>query len=610
MSNTTNQEHLNTSTKLSGDLAKIGPYEISFMSDIAPFKKECYIHDTGVEGLYEITYNLSADTPTILPEIFLKWSKPMVDSHLRWITKLNGANALKTWRMASTTEAMATRGAPVYSIMSQDGTNQLTFALSDALNKSHLRAQVLEEDGCLNCEIIMHSESRATRTNYSLTVLFDMRPIPYYESLAWVSDWWAKFPGYEPMNVPENARLPMYSTWYSFHLGITPEAIEEQCRLAKPLGMDSVIVDDGWQTEDKKRGYSWCGDWDVATKKFPDFAGHVKRIQDMGVKYLLWFSVPFVGIHTEAYQKFKDCLLSDNPKSEWWNLDPRYPEVRKYLCDKYLHYVKEYNIDGLKLDFVDAFADPATEPSQVREGRENISVPEAAAKLLSEVADILKAEKPDIMLEFRQGYIGPIMRRCGNIFRVGDVPNEIESNRINGIDLRSLSGNTAVHSDMIMWHPTDSDTSVSLQLLNNLFTVPQISVKIDKLTDNHKKILTHYLKFWKENREVILDGKLSPIEPGMKYIQVHAQTSDKFLAAVFGKTEVTLPTELPSKIFFVNGSLNSHIVVSVPKCDNTKWTLKKIDALGNLVSENNTFTWQDIQKLDIEPAGLIVLEKN
>jgi hypothetical protein len=30
-----------------------------------------------------------------------------------------------------------------------------------------------------------------------------------------VSRWWAGMPGYEPTGVPETARLPMYSTWYT-----------------------------------------------------------------------------------------------------------------------------------------------------------------------------------------------------------------------------------------------------------------------------------------------------------------------------------------------------------------------------------------------------------
>lgn len=46
----------------------------------------------------------------------------------------------------------------------------------------------------------------------------------------------------------------MYSTWYSFHQALTPEGIEEQCRLAKALACATVIVDDGWQTSSSERG--------------------------------------------------------------------------------------------------------------------------------------------------------------------------------------------------------------------------------------------------------------------------------------------------------------------------------------------------------------------
>ena len=27
--------------------------------------------------------------------------------------------------------------------------------------------------------------------------------------------------------------------------------------------MESIIVDDGWQTDDNNRGYAYCGDWAV-----------------------------------------------------------------------------------------------------------------------------------------------------------------------------------------------------------------------------------------------------------------------------------------------------------------------------------------------------------
>ena len=59
------------------------------------------------------------------------------------------------------------------------------------------------------------------------------------------------------------------------------------------------------------------------------------------------------------------------------------------------------------------------------------------------------------MIEFRQPYIGPLMRKYGNIFRAGDCPNSALENRVRTTDLHILSGTTAVHSDMIMWHYED-----------------------------------------------------------------------------------------------------------------------------------------------------------
>ncbi|GEM_PF-6107426 len=49
-------------------------------------------------------------------------------------------------------------------------------------------------------------------------IRIETRDIFYADSLREVDEWWAGLPGCEPSVVPEIARLPMYSTWYSFHL--------------------------------------------------------------------------------------------------------------------------------------------------------------------------------------------------------------------------------------------------------------------------------------------------------------------------------------------------------------------------------------------------------
>lgn len=73
---------------------------------------------------------------------------------------------------------------------------------------------------------------------------------------------------------------------------------------------------------------------------------HVKRVHDMGMKYFLWYSVPFVGHDSLAYERFKGKYLSDGGDTAIF--DPRYSDVREYLISTYENAVKEWDLDGFK----------------------------------------------------------------------------------------------------------------------------------------------------------------------------------------------------------------------------------------------------------------------
>jgi alpha-galactosidase len=68
-------------------------------------------------------------------------------------------------------------------------------------------------------------------------------------------------------------------------------------------------VDDGWQTSGVARDYAYTRDWEVAAEKIPDMKAHVGRVHALGMKYLLWYAVPFVGIRSKAYDRFAGKLL-------------------------------------------------------------------------------------------------------------------------------------------------------------------------------------------------------------------------------------------------------------------------------------------------------------
>ena len=62
---------------------------------------------------------------------------------------------------------------------------------------------------------------------------------------------------------------------------------------------------------------------------------HVAKIHELGMKYVVWFSVPFVGEHSKAYERFKGKYLYESKRLNTAVLDPRFPEVREYLINIY-----------------------------------------------------------------------------------------------------------------------------------------------------------------------------------------------------------------------------------------------------------------------------------
>ena len=136
------------------------------------------------------------------------------------------------------------------------------------------------------------------------------------------------------------------------------------------------------------------------------------------------------------------------------------------------------------------------------------SLQDAVDIFMTSVINTLREIKPDILIEFRQNYIGPNMRKFGNMFRVGDCPCDYIENRMCILDLRALMGNSAVHSDMLMWHKDESAAYDALQIIGIIFGVMQYSARLDSLNERTEKMSKFWLNFMKEKRNVLLEGEL------------------------------------------------------------------------------------------------------
>jgi len=533
------------------------------------------------------------------PPFSVYFEIPAVDLYTTWVPTVGAENLRPNW-MGNTTRASLASWLPVQALLSAGGENRMTVALSNTCIPTGIVTGIREERATAVTKITFFTKPTSARKEYAVTVRLDFRPVRFYQAITEVSDWWETDCGYTPAYVPEGAREPIDSLWYSFHQDLDPEEMLKECRASRPFGLKTCIIDDGWQTDDSSRGYSYCGDWELATGKIPDMKAFCDELHKMDMKLVLWYSVPFVGLHSKAYERFKDMFLdfSHNTLQDVFVLDPRYKEVRDYLIGVYTKAQREWGLDGFKLDFIDSFylQGRALEPDP---RRDFTSLEEAVDALMTGVMEALTAVNPDVLIEFRQSYIGPAIRKFGNMLRVGDCPNDPISNRVAVLNMRLTSGHTAVHSDMLMWNAEDTVESAARALTSVLFSVPQISVRLDRYPEEHKKMLKTYLDFWYAHKTTLLDGKLEMLHPECRYTQARAKGDGEEVLVSY--SDGLLLVEAP-KSFIVNATSSDRLILRGAEGKSYRTS----DCMGNVKAEGRIET--DLSEIAVPVCGFLTVE--
>jgi alpha-galactosidase len=558
------------------------------------------------QGVYTATIKLDSKVKEHPPRFTVKWNHPSIDIAGIWTPAFDNDYEIHADWSSKKLDSKLTRNAPVYTLFGHDDVNRYTIAASDAINPVNLAAKVREEDSRIYNSIEFFSEQYKKTTHYEVELRIDTRPIAFSQSLAGVASWWAEMAEYKPIDVPVLATEPMYSTWYSYHQDITHDALINESKLAAKLGYKAIIVDDGWQTNDSNRGYAYTGDWEP--ERLNNMGKFVEDIHKLGMKALLWYSIPFMGENAKLAEKFKGKYLSHIPSLRTYVLDPRYPEVREYLIDHYVKAVKEWKWDGLKLDFIDQFKSDENTVLEATDGRDYASVYEAVDKLMSDMITQLKAVNPEVMVEFRQRYIGPAMRKYGNMFRATDIPNGAVKNRQRVVNLRVLSGNTAVHSDMLMWHYDEPVEIAALQLLNILYSVPQMSVRLADLPPKHLEMVTHYTNYWKANKDVLLNGTFQPSGIISRYPLISSHATGKQIVTLYDDLVAQVATKDIQVLDIVNAKKSSDVIV---KLDDS-WNKVKIivtDSTGKVFSEQRQTIEQPLLNISTPVSGLVSIIK-
>ncbi|MFY0599000.1 MAG: alpha-galactosidase [Cyclobacteriaceae bacterium] len=557
------------------------------------------------KGLVNFKLKLSYSSLVEPKPVVVKWKFPSLNVKGVWKTSIDRKKRIQyDWELEHLKSRISV-DAPVVSVFGHDDSNICTFACLDAINLTEMNALLREEDNHVHCFVKLFSERHPIITEYEIDIRVDYRKSLFSEALGEVSKWWETNEGLKPTHVPDIAKAPLYSTWYQYHQSLDVDTLIAECKIASKLGYKLIILDDGWQTMDSNRGYDYTGDW--FPERIPQMKEFVDQIHNLGMKFGLWFSVPFCGKKSKAYEKFKGKFLTEN--NRWAPVfDPRYPEVREHLINIYTTAIQEWRLDGFKLDFIDDFTVYPETVLTKENGRDYASVNEGVDRLMTDVITELQKINPEVFIEFRQQYIGPAMRKFGNMFRAFDCPNDSNTNRVRIADVRLLCGNSAVHADPFTWNMNEPVEIAALQMVNAIFGVPQLSVELAKAPEDHIRMIQFYTNFWNENRDTLMDGTFLPSRPLTNYPILKSTKDGHMIIGVFDDVVVELDQDF-DRVDILNGKWSESVAIKVLlESFNGSWEV--YDCMGDLISEEDVKLMEvGLHEIYVPKSGMIKLRK-
>ena len=153
----------------------------------------------------------------------------------------------------------------------------------------------------------------------------------------------------------DEARPILVNNWEGTYFDFTEEKILGIASEAKELGIELMVLDDGWfgkRNDDK----SSLGDWFVNTEKLPNgITGLAQKVNEMGLKFGLWFEPEMVSVDSELYRAHPDwCIhVPGRTRTETRNqltLDLSRKEVCDYIVEAVSKVLDEAPISYVKWD--------------------------------------------------------------------------------------------------------------------------------------------------------------------------------------------------------------------------------------------------------------------
>lgn len=113
----------------------------------------------------------------------------------------------------------------------------------------------------------------------------------------------------------DKARPILINNWEATYFDFTEDRLVEIASKAKESGVELFVLDDGW-FGGRRHEKAGLGDWIANPELLPDgITGLAQKIEDLGMKFGLWFEPEMVNKDSDLYREHPDWILATPNRS-------------------------------------------------------------------------------------------------------------------------------------------------------------------------------------------------------------------------------------------------------------------------------------------------------
>lgn len=150
-------------------------------------------------------------------------------------------------------------------------------------------------------------------------------------------------------------RYALINNWEATYFDFNEDKIVEIAKKAKQIGVDTMVLDDGWfgRRTGETRG---LGDWVEMPDRLPNgLEGLAKRINELDMRFGLWFEPEMVNPDSELFEKHPDWIIHTKGRTPskiryQYTLDLSRKDVCDYIIGAVGGILNKANIEYVKWD--------------------------------------------------------------------------------------------------------------------------------------------------------------------------------------------------------------------------------------------------------------------